>query len=65
MAQETLEIGDLEIESQQFAESVVEPGFVFSFAKFDGIFGLAYSSISVTGAVPPFYMMIQVDILLT
>lgn len=54
-SQDTLRIGDLEIEEQTFGEVTREPGLAFAFGKFDGILGLAFESISVNRIQPPFY----------
>ncbi|CAO3625692.1 unnamed protein product [Cunninghamella blakesleeana] len=59
ISQDTLRIGDIAIPHQGFAESVKEPGFTFAFAKFDGILGLGYDTISVQKVVPPFYNIVN------
>ncbi|CAO3614346.1 unnamed protein product [Mucor hiemalis] len=62
ISQDTLRVGGIKVEDQGFAESVKEPGFTFALAKFDGIFGLGYDTISVKHTVPPFYHMVNKDL---
>lgn len=63
VSQDTLQLGDLIIPEQDFAEATNEPGLAFAFGKFDGILGLAYDSISVNKIVPPFYKAIDQGLL--
>lgn len=56
-------IGDLKIKGQDFAEATEEPGLAFAFGRFDGILGLGYDTISVNKIVPPFYQMVEQDLL--
>jgi cathepsin D len=45
---------ELCVSGQQFAESTVEPGITFTEAKFDGILGMGYDTISVDNIPSPF-----------
>ncbi|KAI8880554.1 endopeptidase [Backusella circina FSU 941] len=63
ISQDTVSIGGIKIRDQGFAESVKEPGFTFAFAKFDGILGLGYDTIAVKHTVPPFYHMVNRDLI--
>jgi saccharopepsin len=59
ISQDVLQVGGIEIEDQDFGESVKEPGITFALGRFDGILGLGYDRISVQKVVPPFYKMIE------
>jgi len=63
ISQDVLTIGDLKVKKQDFAESVKEPGLAFAFGKFDGILGLGYDTIAVQHVVPPFYNMLNNNLL--
>ncbi len=63
ISQDTLQIGDIKIKNQDFAEATQEPGLAFAFGRFDGIMGLGYDTISVNKIVPPFYSMVNQGLL--
>lgn len=59
ISHDMMEVGGLRINNQGFGETTKMPGLTFAFAKFDGIMGLGYDTISVAGVVPPFYNMVH------
>ena len=52
-----LQIGGVSSKNQIFAEATQEPGLTFLAAKFDGVLGMAYRSISKNKIRPVFRQM--------
>ncbi|KAK5140879.1 Vacuolar protease A [Oleoguttula sp. CCFEE 6159] len=63
VSQDVVQIGDIKIKHQDFAEATSEPGLAFAFGRFDGIMGLGYDTISVNKIVPPFFNMLDQGLL--
>jgi len=59
LSQDTLLFGGLAVPRQIFAEATALPGITFDLAKFDGLLGLAFDTISVDRVVPPWYNILN------
>jgi saccharopepsin len=63
ISQDVLHIGDLKIKKQDFGEIIEEKGVFFASPRFDGILGLGFDTNSIEHATPPFYNMINQNLL--
>lgn len=63
LSTDTVEIAGLSIKGQTFAEITSLPIDVFSRANFDGIFGLGFQEIAMGGVVPPFYNLVEQNLI--
>lgn len=59
LSEDVMNIGDIQVQGQVFAEATKEPGLTFLTARFDGILGMGLAEISVNGVIPPFYNMVK------
>ncbi|KAI9271401.1 aspartic peptidase domain-containing protein [Sporodiniella umbellata] len=63
ISQDRVTVGEIQIDNQGFAESIEEPSDPFSQSNFDGVFGLGYDNIAIQRTTPPFYNMVQKNLL--
>ncbi|XP_041456565.1 lysosomal aspartic protease-like [Lytechinus variegatus] len=54
VSEDTIQLGGLKAKSQSFGEATAEPGLTFIAAKFDGILGLGYPTITRISKLPVF-----------
>ncbi|XP_069005740.1 napsin-A [Embiotoca jacksoni] len=54
ISRDTVTVAGMSVPSQQFGEAVKQPGITFAIARFDGVLGMAYPSISVANVTPVF-----------
>ncbi|XP_067863684.1 pepsin A-like isoform X1 [Heptranchias perlo] len=56
---DTVRVSSIDITHQEFGLSISEPGSFLYYAKFDGILGLAFQDIAVSGATTVFHNMMS------
>ncbi|XP_042737922.1 pepsin A [Lagopus leucura] len=59
---DTVAVSSIDVKNQIFGLSESEPGYFFYYCNFDGILGLAFPSISSSGATPVFDNMMSQDL---
>jgi len=59
LSSDDVTIAGLQVKDQTFGETTKEPGLAFVAAKFDGLFGLAFDSISVDHVTPLWYNLLS------
>ncbi|KYN18391.1 Lysosomal aspartic protease [Trachymyrmex cornetzi] len=59
LSTDVVNFAGLKIINQTFGEAMTEPGTAFLYGKFDGILGMSYSDLSISGVTPVFTNMIQ------
>jgi len=59
LSQDNVQLGNVLVKNQGFAEATNLPGLAFTIGKFDGICGLAFRRISVDGVLPPFFNAVK------
>lgn len=62
LSADTLTIGYLEVKNQTFAEVVKQDAVTIYTDKYDGIFGLGFPRISKANVTPPFYHMVEQEL---